>query len=259
MCVLFLALERHPRWPVIVATNRDEFYRRDTVPASRWHECSRVVAGRDAEAGGTWFGATDEGRWAALTNVRDLPAHRQGARSRGALPASYLCGATTPEAYARDVFSQREAYNPFNLLVGHGTEVWAISTHEPEPYRVASGVHGLSNATLNVPWPKVTRGKNAVDRLLRDESITPETLFDVLDHAEPAPDADLPETGVGLDLERTLSSIYIRSPDYGTRASTILLLDALSGGVLIERTTAPEASGEPRTFMLGSRTSGGSP
>ncbi|MEL6616010.1 MAG: NRDE family protein, partial [Bacteroidota bacterium] len=123
MCVLFLALDQHPRYPVIVATNRDEQYGRATAPAGRWREAPNVVAGRDVEAGGTWFGAADGGRWAALTNVRDLPAHRKGARSRGDLPAAFLRGAVLPEAFAVDVFAQRDAFNPFNLLVGHGPDV----------------------------------------------------------------------------------------------------------------------------------------
>lgn len=253
MCVLFLALDQHPRWPVIVATNRDEQYGRATVPAGRWREDPHVIAGRDAQAGGTWFGATDGGRWAALTNVRDLPAHRDTARSRGDLPAAFLRDSASPEAFVREVFNQREAFNPFNLLVGHGADVWVVSTHESAPYRVSAGVRGLSNATLDVPWPKVERGKRHLSHVLSQGTVSPEALFDFLADAEPAPDEALPETGVGLEWERTLSPIYIASPDYGTRASTVLLLDRSGGGRLIERTTAPEASGEARTFTLRSR------
>ncbi|MEL6616009.1 MAG: NRDE family protein, partial [Bacteroidota bacterium] len=132
-------------------------------------------------------------------------------------------------------------------------------THEPEPYRVASGVRGLSNATLDVPWPKVTRGKRALSTLLNRDAVAPEALFGLLANTERAPDADLPKTGVGLDWERTLSPIYIASPDYGTRASTVLLLERDGGGVLFERTTAPEASGEARRFTLRPKPSGAMP
>ncbi len=248
MCVVFLALDRHPRWRVILAANRDEHYARPTAPAGLWRDDTEIIGGRDVEAGGTWLGVTGSGRWAALTNVRDLPAHAKDRRSRGGLPADFLRGNDTPEAYARRAFRQRQAYNPFNLLTGAGADVWIASTHTDAPERVPPGVHGLSNATLNTPWPKVKRGTESLQGLLRDPAVldhadlAPEALFRLLADAEPAPDAALPETGVGLDWERTLSPIFIASPDYGTRASTVLLLDASGAGVFAERTTTPEAS-----------------
>ena len=259
MCVLFLAIDRHPRWRVVLAANRDESYGRATAPASRWEDCPRVIGGRDLEAGGTWFGVTDAGRWAAITNVRDLPAHRDGARSRGDLPTGFLCGSAPPVTYAHEAFRQRQAYNPFNLLTASGADVWYASTHRAAPERVPAGVHGLSNATLDVPWPKVERGKQALSALLDTPDLAPGPLFDLLADAEPAPEADLPQTGVGPDVERTLSSIYIASPGYGTRASMVLLLNASGEGVFVERTTAPEASGAEKRFTLRPGSTGGAP
>ncbi|OZC02486.1 NRDE family protein [Rubricoccus marinus] len=256
MCVLFLAIDRHPRWRVVLAANRDEHYARKTAPAGLWRDAGGshrgIIGGRDLEAGGTWLGVTEDARWAALTNVRDLPSHGENRRSRGDLPAAFLREGASPEAFAREAFRQREAFNPFNLLTGAGAEVWYASTHTAAPERVPPGVHGLSNATLNTPWPKVTRGKAQLERLLHSADLTPDALFALLEDAEPAPDADLPETGVGLEWERILSPIYIASPDYGTRASTVLLLDRDGAGHFVERTTAPEASGvRERAFTIG--------
>ena len=250
MCVVFLALETHPRWRVVLAANRDETYARPTAPAGPWPECSGVIAGRDLTAGGTWLGATHDGRWTVVTNVRDIPAHRDSARSRGALPAEFLCGDADAQAYARQSFRDRAQYNPFNLLLADREAVWYVSTHRAEPETLAPGIYGLSNATLGVPWPKVSRGRAALAGLVSEDDIAPDDLFAVLRDAEPAPDEQLPETGVGLALERTLSSIFISSPDYGTRASSVLLLDREGGGLFVERTTTPGASATERTFTL---------
>src|SRR5690606_18941571 len=158
MCVLFFALDRHPRHRLVFAGNRDEFYRRPTAPAAPWSECPGVIAGRDLEAGGTWLGVRGAGRWAVVTNVRDLPAHRPGARSRGALVSDFLCGAASAADFAAEVFAARAEYNPFNLLVDDGEALWYVSTHTDAAAPLGPGVYGLSNATLGVRWPKVQRG-----------------------------------------------------------------------------------------------------
>lgn len=259
MCVAFLALDRHPRWRVILATNRDEQYDRPTRPASRWEDCPRVIAGRDEEAGGTWFGVRDDLAWTLVTNVRDLPAHHEGALSRGGLTRDFLCGDHPPTPYAFDAFSRRETYNPFNLLVAEQDEVWYVSSHHPTPERLTRGIYGLSNATLDVPWPKVRRGRQALAELLLRSDLGPEPLFGLLDDAEPAPDEELPETGVGRAWERVLSPIYIASERYGTRAQSVLLLDHRGGGVFMERTTTRTSRSAPRTFTLGTDSSAESP
>ena len=237
MCVLFFALDRHPRYRLVFAGNRDEFYRRPTAPAAPWPEHPGLVAGRDLEAGGTWLGARGTDRWAVVTNVRDLPAHRSGARSRGDLVSAFLQGETPAADYAADVFGARAGYNPFNLLVGDRDGVHYVSTHTDMVEALAPGIYGLSNATLGVPWPKVRRGLDAFTAAL--DAPSPEPLLDVLRDPMRAPDDELPDTGVGLDRERMLSSIFITSPDYGTRASTVLLLDGDGHGRFVERTFAP--------------------
>ena len=266
MCLVLFALDQHPRWRVVLAANRDEFYARPTARAAPWEDCRGVTAGRDLEAGGTWMGIGPGARWAALTNVRDLPAHRENARSRGDLPARYLCGrplahggtapAASPEDYAREAFRLRQDFNPFNLLVARGAEVWAVSSHIDAAERVPPGVHGLSNATLDVPWPKVRRGTAALARELDDPSLGPEPLFCLLRDAEPAAVAELPDTGVGVEKETMLSPVFIASPDYGTRVSTVLLLEASGEGVFVERATRPESPEAERAFEIGASGAG---
>ena len=236
MCVVALALGVHPRWPVVVAANRDEAYARATAPLHRWPG-SAIVAGRDREAGGTWMGATDTGRWAVVTNVRDLGAHRSDRpRSRGDLPVDFLTSADTPGAFVQRLATRLEDTNPFNVVVGVGADAATISSHDPTPRRVEPGVHGLSNATLGVPWPKTERLTDALRRALRHDAVPLDDLWRALRDETRAPDGALPETGVGLDRERALSPVFIRMPGYGTRTSQILRLDTDGRGVYAERT-----------------------
>ena len=251
MCVLFFALDQHPRYRLVFAANRDEGYARPTAPAAWWDDCPGVLAGRDLSAGGTWMGVTRTGRWTALTNVRDLKAHHDDARSRGDLTRAFLCGDESAAAYAARVFAERTVYNPFNLLIGDGEAVWTVSSHTEAPERLAPGVYGLSNATLNVPWPKVIRGLAAFEQALASEAPDPEAFFAFLRDEAKAPDEALPETGVGRAWERVLSPLFIRSEDYGTRASMVLLLNEEGQGHFTERTFEPGTlEAITRTFDL---------
>ena len=251
MCVLFFAYRRHPRYRLVFAGNRDEFYGRPTAPAGPWDGCEGVIAGRDLEAGGTWLGARGAERWAVVTNVRDLPAHRPDARSRGALVSDFLCNDASAAGYAAEVFRERDAYNPFNLLVGDGEALFYLSSHTDDVGPLAPGVYGLSNATLGVRWPKVERGLDVFERLLDEDPVAPEALLDLLRDDARAPDGQLPETGVGLERERMLSPLFIASEDYGTRASTVLLLEHGGAGLFVEQTyEAGGAPGERRRYRL---------
>ena len=223
MCVLFVALGVHAQARVVLAGNRDEAHARPTAPLAVWPDAPHVAAGRDLTAGGTWLGATAAGRWATVTNVRDPATLRSDARSRGALVADFLRGDASPEAYARAVQAERDAYNGFNLLVGDRAGAWIASTRR-EAGPLAPGVHGLSNDTLDTPWPKVVRGRAAFESALRTGRLGPAALLPFLHDETPAADADLPETGVGRALERILSPLFIRGERYGTRASTALVV-----------------------------------
>ncbi len=224
MCLIAFAYHCHPRYRLIVAANRDEFYRRPTAPAGFWPECPQLLAGRDLEQGGTWLGITRGGRFAALTNYRDPTAHKANARSRGGLVRDFLCDGQEPEVYLRQAFAAGREYNGFNLLIGEGDKLWYWSNRGAAPAEVTPGIHGLSNHLLNTPWPKVAKAKDGMAACLTgpDEAL-PARLFALLADDASAPDAALPDTGVGLEWERTLSPIFIASPDYGTRSSTVIL------------------------------------
>lgn len=234
MCVLFLAVGVHEGHALVLAGNRDEAHTRPTAPLARWTDAPDVLAGRDLDAGGTWLGVTDAGRWATVTNVRDPSSVRPDARSRGALVADFLRGTDTPAAYAARVQAERAQFNGFNLLVGDREGVWIASTRR-DAGPLAPGVYGLSNDTLDTPWPKLVRGRDAFARILETGDLAAPDLLPFLADETPAPDADLPETGVGLALERVLSPLFIRGERYGTRASTALTIG--DGGVRIAEQT----------------------
>ena len=238
MCLVFIGLDAHPRHRVVVAANRDEFRARPARPAAPWPGAPHVVAGVDETAGGTWLGATTDGRWAVLTNVRaqDVASGpRPDARSRGALVAGFLTGTVQPEAAAAEAFARRDTYRGFNLVVGDGAEAWIASTRLDAPRALGAGVYGLSNDTLDTPWPKLVRGRDAFAAALARDADDDAYLALLRDTTRP-PDAELPETGVGLQKERFLSTAFIDGPDYGTRVSTLLTVG--DGVRLRERTWA---------------------
>jgi uncharacterized protein with NRDE domain len=236
MCVLFVARNVHPEYPLIVASNRDEFHGRPTAQAATWDDCPRVLAGRDLKAGGTWSGVTTDGRWAALTNIRapewmgnDAP------RSRGALVANFLCGEDEPEAYADRAVEERARYGGFNLLVGTREALWYGSSRMDAPRPLGPGFYGLSNGALDDPWPKVARGGQAFQRWVEDDGRGEEALFELMRDETRAPDDLLPRTGVGVESERFLSPLFIVSPEYGTRATTLLTVRDDGTARLVER------------------------
>lgn len=221
MCLILLAWRVHPNYPLVVAANRDEFYARPSAPAGFWRDHAQVLAGRDLAAGGTWLGITRSGRFAALTNYRD-PAQNDPARpSRGRLVADFLTGHEAPEDYLAATRDYGATCNGYNLLVGDRESLWWASNVSGEARPLAPGVYGLSNHLLDSAWPKVGAGKTALDAALRhlpDESGLRALLHDDTIH----PDNALPATGVPLEWERALSAAFIRTPGYGTRASTVL-------------------------------------
>lgn len=237
MCLIVLAVEAHPQYELVVAANRDEFYSRPTAPASFWPEARGVLAGRDLQAGGTWLGVTKAGRFAALTNVREPGRHRVDAPSRGRLVARFLAGRETPEEFAASLAEEGSVYNGFSLILGIRGELWHVSNRGGRPARLLPGVHGLSNALLDEPWPKVEKGKRALSAALSDDGpIKPGVLLDLLSDREIASEGSLPHTGVGLEAEKALSPIFTRTDQYGTRCSTVLLLDRTGRALFVEVT-----------------------
>lgn len=237
MCTLLFAVGVHPRYPLVLAANRDEFYARETAPAGWWREAPQLFAGRDLQAGGTWCGVTRAGRWAALTNVRDPADVRAGVVSRGALVADYLRGGAGPGEYVAAIAGER--YAGFNLVCGDRDGVWYMNNKTGERRRLGPGLYGLSNAALDTPWPKVVRGKAGLAGLLAGEGMSPSAIAAMLADTTPAADAELPDTGVGLELERALSPLCIAMPGYGTRVSTALLVGADGWTLCREQATVP--------------------
>jgi uncharacterized protein with NRDE domain len=232
MCLIVLAYKTHPHYPLILAANRDEFLDRPADPARFWPAEPHVLAGRDRKAGGTWLGATTTGCFAALTNYRDLRLPRVNGPSRGTLVRKALEPGFTPVDTA--------IYEGFNLLYGPVTALRYHTNMRAVDEPVAPGVHGLSNHLLDTPWPKVERAKGELARIIAREDPSVETLFDLLAESTTAPDAQLPDTGLDLPRERALSAIRIAMEGYGTRCSTVLMVDKEGRVTFEERVLAPK-------------------
>jgi uncharacterized protein with NRDE domain len=234
VCLILLAWRAHPDYPLVLAANRDEFHARAAAPAAWWPEPD-ILAGRDLQAGGTWLGVARDGRFAALTNYRDPTRVRPDAASRGALVPEILGAARPAEQQLAQLQQSARDYNDFNLIFSDGAQL-AVFESVPRASRILGpGVYGLSNHLLDTPWPKVRNGKSALGAalaLLPDEA----PLLALLRDAAQADDPDLPRTGVSLPWERLLSSAFIRAPGYGTRCSTIVVLDAFGEARLHEWT-----------------------
>ncbi|HEX8176861.1 MAG TPA: NRDE family protein [Pyrinomonadaceae bacterium] len=237
MCVILLAHRAHPEYPLILAANRDEFYERPTARAAFWSDDEDTLAGRDLERGGTWLGVTRGGRVAAITNYREPGLRISDAPSRGLLVSRFLSGGLDAGEYLSKLSDEASLYNGFNLIAGAGGRLHYFSNRGGGPREIEPGVHGLSNHLLDTPWPKVERGRRALAGLIEGGGpISVEEIFEILADDARAQDEALPETGVGLELERMLSPLFIESPVYGTRSSTVVLFNHQGEVSFIERT-----------------------
>lgn len=225
MCLILFAYESHPKYKLVVAANRDEFYSRPTSPADFWQDNPEILAGRDLREGGTWMGITTNGRFAALTNYRDPSRNKKTAPSRGHLVQRFLDSTMTPSAYIDQIPDAGKEYNGFNLLIGEHDSLYYYSNREQILRPVSPGIHGLSNALLNDPWPKVIKGKQALEMALQHDEVKSEQLFAILVDQEPVEDQELPDTGVGLEMERGLAPAFVTMSGYGTKTSTVILID----------------------------------
>lgn len=234
MCIALIALNQHPIYPLILVSNRDEFYERKSLPAHFWPEAPQLFAGRDLSAGGTWLGISDEG-FALVTNYRDPQRYNPALKSRGDLAKNYLMqdGKISALTYLEQMQSNAANYNGFNLIVGDCNTVFYYSNVEKKIRALTTGVYGLSNHLLDSPWPKVEKLKKSFQAklaFLRQEQsqiAIERSLFPLLKDTCQAPDLSLPNTGLSQDLERVLSPIFINIPHhhYGTYCSNMLLKD----------------------------------
>jgi len=249
MCLLLLAFDVVPGRPWLLLGNRDEFHGRESLPAAPWTDAPDVVGGRDVEAGGSWLALHRNGRFASVTNVRTGAPHR-APRSRGELVAAFVRGAATPANYAAEVAARSGEYGPFNLIVGDRQSAAAVSSTSPRSWALDRGVHVFSNGAPGSEWPKEQRITARFTPLLKDaevrqspasadNALRDHALLELLADTEAAADEDLPETGVGIELERLLAPVFIRGSRYGTRASTLAYARDDDSCVVIERSFGP--------------------
>ncbi|MCP5128229.1 MAG: NRDE family protein [Pseudomonadales bacterium] len=247
MCLLIFAHRADPRYPLVLAGNRDEFHDRLTAAARFWPDKPGLLAGRDLEQGGTWMGITRGGRFAAITNYRDPSRTAPAPRSRGELPLNYLVGTQEPGEYLQGLLPVAEAYAGFNLLVGVVGELWYLTNSLPAgeraPLCLQPGIYGLSNARLDTPWPKVTRGKGRLETLLRAGTPDHAGLARVVGDRQLADSTDLSRQGLDGDMDRILSAQFITTARYGTRSSTTLWVE--NGGLTHWRESSFNPAGEP--------------
>ncbi|GGA85265.1 NRDE family protein [Ornithinibacillus halotolerans] len=237
MCLILFQYQNHPHYKFVLAANRDEAYNRPTAKASYWEDEPNILAGRDLEQMGTWLGITREGRFSALTNYRHPDHMRPSKISRGEIVTNFLKGQESTATYLEKLSSQKEDYVGFNVLIGQPDELMYYNNIEDRKTVIEPGVHGLSNHFLNTPWPKVEIGKRNMQEYLSNNNIVdPNELFTILANSEQAREESLPDTGIGLDLEKKLSPLFINLPDYGTRCSTVLTIDQNNQVLFKERT-----------------------
>lgn len=239
MCLIFLSYQQNPKYPLIVLANRDEFYERKSEQASSW-EGSDILAGKDLEAGGTWLGLNQQGSMAMITNYRDPANIKSKAPSRGKLVADFLTGNLDPQRYLLALDQSADLYNGYNLILGSLTDPWYYSNYQKKIYRLGTGLYGLSNELLDSPWPKVTKGKTLLSELMLSDSLDHDQLFDQMQNAEQAEEGELPDTGIGLELEKAISPMFIKTDIYGTRCTTLITLNNAGEVYMEERTHAPD-------------------
>jgi uncharacterized protein with NRDE domain len=229
MCLILIAHNADPRYRLVIAANRDEFLRRPTAGAVYWPDAAHVLGGRDLEKGGGWLAITTDGRWAAVTNFRDGKTPEPGTRSRGELVAGFVRGSATAQAYVAALDQVIGQFHGFNLLAGDASGVHYLSNRDDGAMQLAPGLYGLSNHHLDTPWPKVEHGKRGMRAALARDAGPDrliESLLDLLADRSLAQTNALPSTGVSLEWEKLLSAAFICTPDYGTRASTVVLVEA---------------------------------
>lgn len=239
-----------------LAANRDEFFRRTAEPMHWWSEVPTLLAGRDLVGGGTWLGMTRDGRFAALTNYRAPREMRADAPTRGTLVSAWLTEPrTTPLDYLRRVARDGEIYNGFNLIVGDWTRRqlgWYCNRSSAPPALLEAGTHGISNAVLDTPWPKLVRKRSELAARLAANSNAPlASLVEMMRDPQLARDDELPATGITLERERALSAAFIDTPDYGTRGTTALRVSVRGEAISVEVTERSDDNGSHRIARPG--------
>lgn len=221
MCTILFSWKKIPGYRLILIANRDEFYERPTALAHWWEDYPNVLAGRDLQAGGTWMGINKNGKFAAITNYRKFPLEGPFETSRGDLVKDFLTSNESSALYLDKLKQIGNKFDGYNLIFGDSQEFYYHS-NKGQPTSIEPNTYGLSNHLLDTPWPKVKNGKLQFIKQIESGEINKEHLFKILSNQKQAPDNELPKTGVGLEKERMLSPIFIKSENYGTRISSVL-------------------------------------
>lgn len=253
MCLIAFAWRSHPRYDLILIANRDEFHARPATQAHFWQEAPGLFAGCDLKAGGAWCGVSRDGRFAAVTNVREPPLGDGAPRSRGALVRDYLIQPQDAREYVESAATDKKQFDGFNLFVADAQDLFYLSNRSPEPIQgVSPGIHAMSNGVFGDEWPKTRRAAQGLQAAIGENEVDADALLTLLADRTPAADDRLPDTGVGAELERFLSPIFIEGEHYGTRCSTVILREPEADSLyFVERSFEPggEPSGEVREHI----------
>jgi uncharacterized protein with NRDE domain len=254
MCLLAIAFNHRPDTPLAVCSNRDEFYQRPTLPLHWWQDMP-VLAGRDEQQGGTWIGLSQNNRFAAVTNFRDLSKpefHEARPKSRGNLVTDFLCSQASAQSWADSALPDFDLYGGFNLLIYDGEQLLYLNNFNNQVRSLEPGIYALSNHLLDSPWPKVDYARQQLRQTLdrqRNDQQTLDDLLGLLEQNQTYPDHLLPNTGVPADWEKRLSSAFIVAEDYGTRATTSIVLSS-SGGSIAEQTYIKGIAAQSEIFTF---------
>ncbi len=225
MCLLLLSYKTNPNYKLVIAANRDEFYDRPTALLHNWENHSELFAGKDLKEQGTWLGITKKGKIAAITNYRDMTKIKSNAPTRGKIVTDFLLNKILPEEYSITLIETSDIYNGYNLIYGHIDNLFYFSNISKRPVKLSAGIFGLSNHFLDSPWPKVVKSKKLFSKILQEPNPSKNKLFELLKDNEIYPDETLPETGLGIELERMVSPIFTATEKYGTRSSSVIFVD----------------------------------
>jgi uncharacterized protein with NRDE domain len=252
MCLIAVAWQTHADLSLALAANRDEFHDRPAAPAAWWNGKHEVFGGRDLSHGGSWLALSRHGRLAAITNIRRMIPPDPDAPSRGGLVREFVLAGLSAEQYAEELSERAGRYSGFNLLLCDGAKLVFCHNYDGfEQRQLAPGIHVVSNATMDTPWPKSQRLRRAMQAFVNQRVASRNLLFSALADAEAAKDDDLPNTGIGIEMERFLSPPFIRGDRYGTRASSIVTIGNDGQAEFIEHRFGPNGAfeGESRQAL----------
>lgn len=251
MCLISLQLSQHDSYKLILVANRDEQYDRPSLPAHFWPDHPDLLAGKDLSEYGTWLGITKQGRIAAVTNsylTTDQESDKK--LTRGNLVVDYLTGSMDPVEYLEQVRQQRTDYNGFNLIVGSSDSIHHYNNILDEYNVLQTGNHAVSNATLDIPWPKVTLTKAAMAEMASSSPLDEEAILRIMADRTPPPDDQLPDLPLPLPIKRAVSANFIQTERYGTRSTTLILIDHSDQVTFVERSYLPDGTNSDVRFSF---------